>query len=96
VCRRRADRWDTTPETHGLHAAIKISTPDTQGLKLAASHHPILLTGWNIFHEATPMSEKLAHRTKNKLAKTYAIGIVVFSALFGFLTLFSIFLAHLK
>lgn len=42
------------------------------------------------------MSEKLAHRTKNKLAKVYAIGILVFSAVFGFLTLFSIFLAHLK
>jgi len=42
------------------------------------------------------MSETLAHRTKNKLAKIYLIGIVVFSAVFGFLTLFSIFLAHLK
>ncbi len=42
------------------------------------------------------MSEKLAHRTKNKLAKIYAIGIVVFIAVFGFLTLFSVFLAHLK
>ena len=42
------------------------------------------------------MSEKLAHRTKNKLAKIYAVGILVFSAVFGFLTLFSIFLANLK
>ena len=42
------------------------------------------------------MSEKLAYITKNKLAKIYAIGIGVFSAVFGFLTLFSIFLAHLK
>lgn len=42
------------------------------------------------------MSEKLAHITKNKLAKIYAIGIGVFSAVFAFLTLFSIFLAHLK
>ena len=42
------------------------------------------------------MSENLAHTTKNKLAKIYAIGIIVFSAVFGFMTLFSIFLAHLK
>ena len=42
------------------------------------------------------MSEMLAHRTKNNLAKIYAIGIVVFSGVFGFLTLFSIFLANLK
>ncbi len=42
------------------------------------------------------MSEKLAYITKNKLAKIYGIGIIVFSAVFGFLTLFSIFLAHLK
>jgi len=42
------------------------------------------------------MSETRAHTAKNKLAKTYAIGIVVFSVVFGFLTLFSIFLAHLK
>ncbi len=42
------------------------------------------------------MSEKLAHLTRNKAAKIYAVGIVVFSAIFGFLTLFSSFLAHLK
>ncbi len=42
------------------------------------------------------MSETLAHRTKNKLAKIYVIGIVFFSAVFAFLTLFSIFVAHLK
>ena len=42
------------------------------------------------------MFEKPAHKTKNKLAKIYAIGIIVFSAVFGFLTLFSGFLAHLK
>ena len=42
------------------------------------------------------MSEKLAHRVRNRLAKIYAIGIVVFSAVFGFLTLLSIFLAHLN
>ncbi len=58
--------------------------------------HPVLLTGWNLFHRAVPMSEKPAHKTKNKLAKIYVIGIVVFSAAFGFMTLFSIFLAHLK
>ena len=42
------------------------------------------------------MSENLAHKTKYKLAKIYAIGIIVFSAVFGFMTLFSIFLANLK
>lgn len=42
------------------------------------------------------MSENLARKTKNKLAKIYLVGIVVFSAVFGFLTLLSIFLAHLK
>ena len=42
------------------------------------------------------MPEKLAHKTKNELAKIYAIGIIVFSAVFGFMTLFFIFLAHLK
>lgn len=42
------------------------------------------------------MPEKLAYKTKNKLTKIYAIGIIVFSAVFGFLTLFSVFLAHLK
>ena len=42
------------------------------------------------------MSENLAHKTKNKLAKIYSIGIIVFSAVFGFMTLFAIFLAHLK
>ena len=42
------------------------------------------------------MSANPAHVTKNKLAKMYAIGIVVFSGVFGFLTLFAVFLANLK
>lgn len=42
------------------------------------------------------MSEKLAHRTKNKLAKIYAVGLAIFIVAFGFLTVFSMFLAHLK
>lgn len=42
------------------------------------------------------MSEKLSYRTRNKAAKIYAIGIIVFSAVFGSLTLFASFLAHLK
>lgn len=42
------------------------------------------------------MSEKLSYSARNKAAKIYAVGIVVFSAAFGFLSLFSIFLAHLK
>lgn len=42
------------------------------------------------------MSEPLAHITKDKLAKIYAAGIAVFIGIFGFLTLFAIFLAHLK
>lgn len=67
-----------------------------RGPIVLSGHQLVLLTGWNLFHRAVQMSEMLAHRTKNKLAKMYAIGIVVFSAGFGLLTLFFIFLAHLK
>lgn len=70
--------------------------PRNARLKNAPSDQPIPLIGRNPFHEAVPMSEKLAHKTKNKLAKIYAVGIVVFIAAFGFLTVLSIFVAHLK
>ena len=63
---------------------------------MAPSDQPIPLIGRNLFHEAVLMSETLAHRTKNQLAKIYAVGIAVFIAAFGFLTVFSIFLRHLK
>jgi hypothetical protein len=65
--------------------------PRNARLKNAPSDQPIPLIGRNPFHEAVPMSEKLAHK-----AKIYAVGIVVFIAAFGFLTVLSIFVAHLK
>lgn len=49
-----------------------------------------------LFFKVILMSANPAHVTKNKLAKMYAIGIVVFSGVFGFLTLFAVFLANLK
>ncbi len=42
------------------------------------------------------MSENLAERSKNKLAKIYAVGIAAFIAIFGFITLLAIFLTNLK
>ncbi len=42
------------------------------------------------------MSAKLAHTIKNKLSKIYAVGILVFIAIFGFVTVFASFVAHLK
>lgn len=42
------------------------------------------------------MSEKSACRTRNKLAKIYGAGIIAFISIFGFVTLFAIFVAHLK
>ena len=82
------------PLSPSFPAAMKIPLP--RGQIVLSGHQPVLLTGWNFFHRAVQMSETLAHRTKNKLAKIYAAGIVVFSAGFGFLTMFFIFLAHLK
>ena len=35
-------------------------------------------------------------KTKNQLAKIFVIGILVFTAIMGFITLFASFLAHLK
>lgn len=42
------------------------------------------------------MSETPIRRTKNKLAKIYGAGILVFVAIFGFITVLAIFLSHLK
>lgn len=38
----------------------------------------------------------LAEKVKDSTAKTYAVGILAFSAVFGFLTVLAYFLAHLK
>lgn len=42
------------------------------------------------------MTDTLAQRTRNRTAKIYAIGIAIFIAIFGFVTVFAVFLAHLK
>ena len=47
-------------------------------------------------HEAVPMSQTPIQQTKNKLAKIYGVGVLVFTAIVGFFTLFASFLAHVK
>ncbi len=42
------------------------------------------------------MQETRVQTTKNKLAKTYGVGILAFSALVGFITVLFKFLAHLN
>jgi hypothetical protein len=42
------------------------------------------------------MNQKSAEKTRNKTAKIYALGILAFSAFFGFITVLYIFLANLK
>jgi len=42
------------------------------------------------------MSRKLVEKTKNSAAKIYVVGILVFSAIFGFITLLSIFLRQVE
>ena len=42
------------------------------------------------------MIEKRARATRDKLAKIYGAGIAVFVAIFGFVTVFAVFLSHLK
>lgn len=45
---------------------------------------------------ATPMPEKSIEKTRIKLARLYGIGLLVFVAVFGFLTLLVLFLSSLK
>jgi hypothetical protein len=43
-----------------------------------------------------PMSESPQQKTRAKVARIYGVGILVFSAFFGFLTLLMIFLNNVK
>ncbi len=42
------------------------------------------------------MTEPRALNAKSKLTQIYAVGLAVFIAIFGFITLLALFLAHLK
>jgi hypothetical protein len=42
------------------------------------------------------MSDKSPHRVRARIGRLYGIGILVFSAIVGFVTVFVIFLDHLK
>ena len=42
------------------------------------------------------MPETPIQKTRNKLAKIYGIGILIFTAIVGFVTIFASFLAHLN
>lgn len=42
------------------------------------------------------MSDQSPQKTRAKVAKIYGVGILVFSAIVGFVTLFAIFLDHVK
>jgi hypothetical protein len=61
----------------------------------AVSYPPALSAGWAP-EQAIPMSEKYAEKAKNNVVKMYAVGILVFSGFFGFITLLALFLRHLK
>lgn len=42
------------------------------------------------------MSEKSPQKTRAKVGKIYGVGILAFSAIFGFITVLVIFLDHVK
>jgi hypothetical protein len=48
------------------------------------------------FQETPLMPDSYGRTARDKVARTYGIGIVVFIAIFGSLSLFAVFLAHLK
>jgi hypothetical protein len=64
--------------------------------RCARSRQTVLLSAWVLSHRSCPMTNNLAELSKNKIARLYAVGIVGFSAFFGFLTVLAVFLAHLK
>lgn len=47
-------------------------------------------------HETAPMPETPIQETRNKLAKVYGVGILIFTGIVGLITVFVGFLAHLN
>jgi hypothetical protein len=52
--------------------------------------------GLNVPFEAVAMSETPIQKTRTKLGKMYGIGILVFSAIVGFVTLLAKFIANMN
>ena len=71
--------------------SIKISQGCALAMTASRSSQP-----FRSLIEAIPMSEPSISTTTKKLAKFYAIGILAFSAIVGFITVFAKFLSYLR